>query len=184
MKNLYAENPALYKFFHRNLAQAFSDLNLDRGKVLDYLAYVLTHFSRTSNLYKIKQLGSKKVETVVEMLLEIENRRLQDEPLLENQEVLVRKHIGDFTMFMSGIFREYVQKMGVLDFYVMEGSRSYRHVSEYAQKQYHESSKVFEELSRRFENYSGALDYLKKVYFYYPEIDDLIRQTLRQLLSW
>lgn len=183
MKNVVKDNPSLYKFFHRNLRQAFTDLNLKKGRELDYIAAILTHFARTANLYRIKQLDNKKVETVVEMLLEIENRQLSNNPLTEDKEILVRKHVGDFTLFMSGIFREYVQNIGVLDFYLMEGSRSYRHVSEYTRKNYEETARVFHILSRKFESYSSALDYLKKVYFYYPEIDDFIKSTLNRLLS-
>lgn len=177
-------NPTLYKFFYRNLKQVFIDLNLRAGRVLDYIASLLTHFTRTSNLYRIKQLKYLNVETVVQMLIEIEDKRFSDKSISAKREVLICRHIGDFTLFMSGIFREYVQKQGVYDFYLLEGSRSYRHVFEYTQQKFYANAKVFHQLSQSFENYSGALDYLKKVYFYYPEIDDLIKQTIKNLLSW
>ncbi|UCE05392.1 MAG: hypothetical protein JSW07_17515 [bacterium] len=178
------DNPILYKFFHQNLQQVFKDLGLPGGEMLDYIAFILTYFVRTSNLYRIKQLSNFNLETVVEALLELEERRHPDDPISASDEMLVRKHIGDFTLFMSGIFREYVQRIGILDFYLLEGSRSYHHVFDFVRDQHPESAPVFHQLSQDFESYSGALDYMKKVYFYYPDIDDLIQHTIRNLLTW
>lgn len=174
----------LYQFFHRNLKHAFADLCLSNRIALDYIASVLTHFVRTDGLYRIKQLPSFKLESVVETLLQIEATRESDDPLSENEEILIRRHVGDFTLFMSGIFREYVQRVGFLEFYHLEGSRSYHRVYDYAHNAYGKEAEVFKELSRQFESYSDALDYLKKVYFYYPNIDETIHQVLKKLLHW
>lgn len=175
---------ALGQFFHRNLKHAFADLRLSNRNALEYIASVLTHFARTDNLYRIKQIPSFKLESVVEALLHIEAPRQSDDPLSDNEEFLIRKHVGDFTLFMSGIFREYVQRLGFLEFYHLEGSRSYHRVYDYAHNAYGKGAEVFQDLSRQFENYSGALDYLKKVYFYHPDIDTAIHQVLKKLLHW
>jgi len=181
---LQHDNPILYKFCHRNLQQVFKDLSLSGSTIQDYIAYVLTHFARTSNLFRIKQLSNFNLETVVEALVELEEQHRSDDPISVSDEMLVRKHIGDFTLFMSGIFREYVQRIGVLDFYLLEGSRSYHLVFDFVRNQRPEFAPIFHQLSQGFEHYSGALDYMKKVYFYYPELDDFINQTIRNLLEW
>ena len=85
---------------------------------------------------------------------------------------------------MSGIFREYVHRHRILEYYLHEGSHSYKCVFEYTCEIYGDETKVFLRLSRKFEEYSGALDYLKKVYFYYPNIDENIRRILQNLTSW
>ena len=179
-----ASRDSLYRFFHQNLTQAFADLQLANRQAIDYIASVLTDFARTEHLYRIRQIPKFKFESVVETLLEVETARFSDEPLSENEEVLIRKHVGDFTLFMSGIFREWVQRIGSLDFYLHEGSRSYHRVYDFASRSLGHKADIFADLSRRFENYSSALDYLKKVYFYYPNIDEKIKQLLNRLLQW
>ncbi len=174
----------LYNFFHSNLRSAFKDLNLSNSAVLNYIASILTRFARTENLYRIKQIPDFKIESVVETLLDVEVSLQSDTPISENEEALIRKHVGDFTLFMSGIFREYILRLGFLDYYLLEGSRSFLRVYNYAYNAYGNEAEVYNILSRQFELYSGALDYLKKVYFYYPNIDESIKRLLRGLVSW
>jgi len=38
----------------------------------------------------------------------------------------VRKYVGDYTLFMSGLFRRFVERGGYLNYYLEEGARSYR----------------------------------------------------------
>ena len=52
-----------------------------------------------------------------------------------------------------------------LDYYLEEGKRSYQTVSELDVALYRPGFLMFEELSRSFENYSGALDYMRKCFF-------------------
>ena len=46
-------------------------------------------------------------------------------------EVNVRRHIGDYTLFMTGIFPERVQHEATTGFYIAQGKRAYRFVSEH-----------------------------------------------------
>lgn len=177
-------NPTLYNFFYKNLKQTFTDLNLRDELVLKYIAALLTHFARMGNLYRIKKINHQKIETVVEMLMALEETRRSKQSFAQNQEVLIQKHIGDFTLFMSGIFREYVEKVGILDYYLFQGHQSYQRLYNYIKSESNEEAEVFNKLSHQFENYSGALDYMKKVYFYYETIDEAIRQTIKDLLSY
>lgn len=183
-ENSISQYTSLFRFFRQNLSRAFVDLDLPASDVLEYLADVLTRFARTSSLYRIKRLENMRLETVVDMLLEAEALREAGEGSSPSAELSLRRHMGDFTLFMSGIFREHVQKMGVLDFYLIEGRLAYRHVFEFARERALPQAQLFQTLSRNFERYSDALDYMKKVYFYYPRIDALIKRTIDQLLSW
>ena len=42
----------------------------------------------------------------------------------------MQKYVGDYTLFMTGLFRTHVESRGALGYYVEEGQRSYRAVSE------------------------------------------------------
>ncbi len=174
----------LYRFFWRNLQRAFYDLQLPAGEVLAYLADRLAYFARTDHLYRIKALPEWKIETVVETLLELETARREKPEFAAGDEALVRRHIGDFTLFMTGIFREYVSHLGIVDFYMLEGARSYRRVFELTKGDLGDKAAVFLQLSQGFERYSGALDYMKKVYFYYEPVDSQIQVVLEGLRSW
>ena len=77
----------------------------------------------------------------------------------------MRKYVGDYTLFMSGLFRRFVERGGYLDYYLEEGARSYRAVSVLDVSLYNPGFLMFEELSNGFEHYSGALDFMRKCYF-------------------
>jgi hypothetical protein len=85
---------------------------------------------------------------------------------------------------MSGIFRTYVEKSGVLDYYLKEGQRSYWKVSELDLSLYRAGFLLFQELSKNFEYYSGALDYMRKAHFASQPGEDPFGQFLKQVEGW
>ena len=76
----------------------------------------------------------------------------------------ISRHIGDFTPFMSGFFKEYCEYYSLRNFYLEEGPRSYRKVAEWIRLNYQPGEGLYDELSGNYEKYSGALDYMKKVH--------------------
>src|SRR3989442_15818113 len=84
-------------------------------------------------------------------------------------EVTVSQHIGDFTLFMTGIFRERVERTASVGYYVVQGKRAYHFVSEHGRATSHAGAAapapLFRRLADRFERYAGALDYTRRVYF-------------------
>jgi hypothetical protein len=164
-RNPQKNDSSLHQFF-RNLARkSFTDLWIWDEAVIDYLVEMLTRFARSENLYRIKRSTGKRLETVVELLIEV-NPPLDFEtdrsPVWERT---VRQHIGDYTMFMTGIFRENVERRGILDYYLYEGRRAYLAVSELDRLLYRPGADLFKKLSRDFEYLTGALTYMKKVHF-------------------
>jgi len=96
----------------------------------------------------------------------------------------VRKYLGDYTLFMTGIFRSYVEGREVFDYYLQEGRRSYWTVSELDLSLYRTGFILFQELSRKFEYYSGALDYMRKAFFAAEPGEDPFAGFLRQVEGW
>ncbi len=76
----------------------------------------------------------------------------------------IYKHMGDYILFMSGIFREYVERNAFLGYYLQEGGRAYQVVFD-MDLRLHRPPYVFLELARRFEFYSGAVHYMRKAFF-------------------
>lgn len=177
--------PALRRFFDKWLYCTFVDLGLHSDGVREYLTDLLTRFARTENLYRLKAWGGKEVLTVVEMLLEAEARAHPESSQFNpNDEREIRRHVGDYTMFMTGIFREYVSAIRVLDLYIKQGELAYLGVSELDEIAERHTAPLFRRLFREFERLSGALDYMKKVYFR-PDIQPgEFRNLIDRLSRW
>ncbi|MCI0453460.1 MAG: hypothetical protein L0Y68_00515 [Candidatus Dadabacteria bacterium] len=153
---------SLRAFFGKLVRMSFYDLGKERDtQVASYLANVLSNFVETEKLYKIRDSESGKVQSVVDMILEAQSG-FQESSHWERE---LRKYIGDFTLFMTGIFRDYVIRGSYLHYYIKEGTRSYFLVSKLDIEAGNGNPIMFSKLSSEFEFYSGALDYMRKVYF-------------------
>ncbi len=172
----------LNKFFLNLTRQSFWQLGINDATVADYLAAVLTEFARADRLYQVRSRTGKKLDSVVEVLAQSRPQADQERSLL--QERAVRKYLGDYTLFMTGIFRSYVEGREVFDYYLQEGRRSYWTVSELDLSLYRTGFILFQELSRKFEYYSGALDYMRKAYFAPEPGEDPFAGFLRQVEGW
>lgn len=172
----------LHDFFLNLTRRSFWQLGLHDATVARYVADVLTDFARAENLYRMRSRVGKKVDSVVEILAENRPVTEREDRLLKER--ALRKYLGDYTLFMSGIFRSYVEGKGFLNYYLQEGSRSYWTVSELDLSLYRTGFILFQELSKKFEYYSGALDYMRKAYFAPEPGEDPFAGFLNQIEGW
>lgn len=165
-------------FFEKLVKMSFFDLGKGQDSIAAaYLTDMLTEFARTEKLYKIQDSSGRKIQTIVEMLIEAEG--IKDEQTESEREV--RKYVGDFALFMSGVFRDYVNRGSYLRYYMDEGMKSYFAVSKIDLEMGKGDPIMFSRLSREFEFYSGALDYMRKVYFSRVNPEDPIANFTYQL---
>jgi hypothetical protein len=158
----------LHRFFERAVRATFHDLVLHDEPAASYLSDLLARFARTEALYPRSPSGER-LETVVDLLLEAQ-AVWQDSPYFQpEREVAVRRHIGDYTLFMTGLFPERVQRTASTDYYVAQGKRAYRFVSEHdrvsTRPAVQGGGSLYRRLADRFEAYVGALDYARRVHF-------------------
>ena len=172
----------LQGFFLDMTQQCFGELGIRDTEVTGYVADVLTEFARSDRLYRVRSRKNQRLDSVVEMLAEEEATLSREDPLM--QERRQRKYMGDYTLFMSGIFRSYVERGGYLNYYLKEGSRSYLKVSEVDLSLYRTGFLLFQELSEKFEYFSGALDYMHKAYFAASPKKDPFSGFLKQIEGW
>ncbi len=144
----------------------YDDAQLRDPSVAGYVSSLLVEFAHVNNLYKIRNARGKRLEDVGEMLIE-------SNPLLEarsfDREREVRKHIGDYTLFLSGLFPEYVASLprrglrldAFID-YVKAGKESYRIVSFFDQFEYRNEAPLFRRLSEAFEQCVYGLNLVKQ----------------------
>ena len=163
MKVEPASTRRLKNFFLGLTRTGFGQLGVGDEQVIDYVASVLTDFSHSRRWLALRNAEGRRLTSVVEMLVSQTGARQTRGRVIGEREL--RKYVGDYTLFMSGLFRRFVERGGYLSYYLEEGARSYRTVSELDVSLYNPGFLMFEELSRSFENYSGALDFMRKCYF-------------------
>ncbi len=137
-------------------------------EVMGYLSEVLVDFVHVDRLYRIRDARGRRVEEVAEMLAEGDLMHRADS--LERERT-VHKHIGDYTLFMAGVFPEFVRRLraskilisadAFLD-YVQIGKRSYRIVSEFPSDFAGGRSPLFRKLSENFELCVFGLGYVRR----------------------
>jgi len=174
------------KFFFLECARkSFWDLGLHDNTVIEYVSDMLTTFAHSDQLYRIHAADGRRLNSVVDILsAQIESSTFTPFQPQVRKERELRKYVGDYTLFMSGLFRSYIEKTGVLDYYLQEGRRSYWKVSEMDLALYQTGFLLFQELSQNFEYYSGALDYMRKACFTPSTGENPFGQFLRQVEGW
>ena len=168
---------ALHEFFLSTTQRCFQELAVGDESVIGYVAAVLTEFARSDRLYMLRTARGRAVEDVGDI------RRSADRTAALRARA-ARKYVGDYTLFMTGIFRTHVESRGALDSYVVEGQRSYRAVSELDLALFRTGFLFFEQLAENFEHYSGALDYMRKAYFAGPPGQSPFAEFLRHVEGW
>lgn len=157
---------SLQRFFHDVVRRSLGDLARRDDPAAEYLADLLTRFARTENLCP-RGLRAERLESVADILLDIQE--IWDEQsshFRPEHEVTLRRHVGDYTLFMSGVFQERVERIAAARYYIAEGKRAYRFVAEHQRVAAGESwARLFRTLSDQFESYAGVLDYARRVYF-------------------
>jgi hypothetical protein len=164
----------LRKLFRNALAFGLEHNPIEAVEVTYYLEeQILCEFFHADNLYKIKNCEGNSVDDIADMLAE-------STVLLNAQsfqrEFEVHKHIGDYTLFMLGMFpatlssrrgkecvlgRLIVPEASLCDLYTLQGQRSYKIASEFTH------GDLFKELSDNFTLYRNILECVR-MYFEDP----------------
>jgi hypothetical protein len=178
--------PSLKRFFDRLVRRSLEDLRLGSGDpAADYLAALLARFARSDQLYAVRGAAGQPLESVVELLLEVQRVWEFDQPHFDPfRERDVRQHIGDYTLFMTGIFREHVERRASTRFYVREGKRAYQVVADFERSALKPDARLFAILADRFEGYAYALAYMKRVYLRPPDTPAALQPVLRLIREW
>jgi hypothetical protein len=143
------------------------EVGLRDEEIWAYLANLLTEFCDARNLYALHNARGRSLDDVGEMLLESDP--IFGEAPSFDREREVRKHIGDFTLFFSGMFPESINRFRLrrqrlenfIDF-VHAGKESYYIVSQFDQMEYRKVAPLFGRLSEQFESCVFGLNLVRK----------------------
>jgi len=146
---------SLQELFGELVERAFAlSLRWDDRQVMRYLTRLLTEFAHIDSLYRLRDLNGRPLQEVAEMLY-YADVRLGAQSFYQEREV--HRHIGDFTLFWTGVYpealpslRASLRKDHLID-YVKQGKESYRLVSLFDIGEWREEAPMFRRLSENFE---------------------------------
>ena len=127
-----------------------SQLGVADPPLIDYIVEMLVRFVRSDNIYSVRNVRGGRLVQVTDMLAEAKTRR----GAAKRQ---VHRHIGDFTLFWTGIYPEVVDRMrrtgtrdSLID-YGVQGKRAYMVASTIPVEKEVAPSEVLQRLSQQFD---------------------------------
>lgn len=142
------------------------DIGLRDAAVCHYVADMLTSFCEVETLYKVRNAQGRPLDDVGEMLLEADP--VYGPAPSFDRERQVRKHIGDYTLFFTGMFPESInhfrlrrQRLENFVDFMKAGKESYYIVSRFDQFEYAKVAPLFARLSQEFESCVYGLNMVK-----------------------
>lgn len=152
-------------FFSEVVRQAFRRrFGMTDEELCAYLSGMLTQFTLFDNVYRLRSTAGQRLTEVAEMLVE-GDVRLNATSFAREREV--HRHIGDFTLFWTGIYPESVPRMksvshDLLIDYRRQGKESYHIVSTFEIGQYRDQAPLFKRLSEEFDQCVEGLHLVRK----------------------
>jgi len=157
------EHP-LRRLFAGLTEQTFlSTLGLADPPLTDYLSELLSRFVHVHAIYRLRDAAGRRLEEVAEMMIEAEAMPPEGRTRRE-----VHRHIGDFTLFWTGVYpealtrlRSVMTKDHFID-YCEQGKRSYYIASTFGDAPYRDEAPVLRRLSDEFELCAYGLNQVRR----------------------
>jgi len=154
--------PSLQQFFRHQLQQGFHTHGLREAGTVEYVSDVLTRFAHTRAFYALRDADGKPLEYIVDMLASWQHAQDNGRGRRDGaRERAVMRHLGDYTLFMSGLFRERLKARGELNYYVANGRSAFLRSADYEPNP--ARRRTYRQLYQDFNPISDMLDYLRRV---------------------
>lgn len=143
------------RIFRSLTEMSFEQIELRDRDLMRYVADLLVEFVHIDNVLKVRDARGKRVDSIVDMLLE----STVQEPAGERE---ARKHIGDYTLFIVGFYPESLMRRRRAfspEYYIAQGKKSYLIVAEMDRSK--PTEPLFRKLSHQFEQCVTALHFEK-----------------------
>jgi hypothetical protein len=150
---------------------SFEQIDVHDRDLIRYVADLLVEFIHVDNLFRLRDQQGRRLEHLVDMLLD-----LRDQAPADEREA--RKHIGDFTLFIVGLYPESLtrrRRAVTPEYYIAQGKEAYLIVAEMDRRK--PTELLFRKLSDQFEYCVTALNRERAVLQ-----DPFYQYLLRQLV--
>ncbi|HZU36075.1 MAG TPA: hypothetical protein VFA18_09210 [Gemmataceae bacterium] len=149
----FRSDQALRRLFAGITEQTFlTRLGVGDPPLVDYLSSLLSRFVHADAIYRLRNAEGRRLEEVADMMLEAQSLPPEGRTRRE-----VYRHIGDFTLFWTGVYPEALRRLRstlkkdhFID-YCEQGKRSYYIASTFQDDPYAEEAPVLRRLSEEFE---------------------------------
>jgi hypothetical protein len=156
-------NHPLQRLFAGITEQTFlHQLGIGDPDLVGYLSTLLSRFIHADSIYRLRNAQGKRLEEVADMMFEAEAMPAQGRTRRE-----VHRHIGDFTLFWTGVYpealarlRSQLRKDSFID-YCEQGKRSYYIASTFEDDAYRQEAPVLRRLSQEFELCAYGLSHVR-----------------------
>jgi hypothetical protein len=164
MKPVVTDAESLRRVFSATTEHTFQvDLGVADPPLIEYVVDLLIRFVRMDAIFKVRDTLGRRLEEVADMMIEAEQR--QDRPQRE-----IHRHIGDFTLFWTGLYPEALARMQsparrdhLID-YLQQGKRAYYIASTFDEKPYEREAPVLRRLSEDFELCTYGLNRVRQLW--------------------
>jgi hypothetical protein len=182
---MISDDHPLQKLFIEMVGRAYArEIGIRDPEVVGYVAHLMAEFCDAEQLFKIRNSAGKPLTDIGEMLLE-SNSVFGPAPSFD-RERQVRKHIGDYALFFTGMFPESINNLrlrrhrleSLID-WMKAGKESYYIVSKFDCFEYTKVAPLFQHLSNHFEQCVYGLNCVKNEL---QEMQHPIVRTTNELL--
>jgi len=154
---MQAQTHPLEPFFQQAVRNSYEGkLGLNDPDVTAYVAHLLCEFSESDKLYMVRDEMGRPIEELTEMMQAADP--VHGTATSFDAERALRKHIGDYALFVAGMYpeamgssrrlRRHQPSLGEL---IQAGKESYYIVSQFNLFEYEQEAPLFARLSDRFE---------------------------------
>ena len=174
------QDHSLRHYFRQATRRAFSRYRaLHHPEIERHIAEeVLGDFVHMDRIYRLKNEDGQRLTDITDMA--IEKHRSAEQSGIE-RDLEVHQHVGDYALFMAGLFPEFIEPKknkaekpllayvgsilkslnGPKDYYIVEGSSAYSHVSHLYKRLDPNKSGIFHRLASRFDEYLEVLSTIR-----------------------
>jgi hypothetical protein len=167
MSNPVPQDHPLREFFGQIVERHFTEyIGLRDVELAGYVTNMLTEFCECGNLHCVRSADGRPLCDIGEML--IESDPVYGPAPSFDREREVRKHIGDYALFFTGMFPESInhhrlrrQRLENMIDFIRAGKESYFIVSKFDAFEYAKVAPLFARLAREFERCVAGLNSVK-----------------------
>ena len=165
--SMIPESHPLQQLFEDLVGRHYAEqIGIRDPQIVAYVSHLLAEFCDSEQLFKIRDALNRPLSDVGEMLLEADP--VYGPAPSFDRERQVRKHIGDYTLFLAGMFPESIhhyrlrrQRLENFVDWVKTGKESYYIVSKFEHFEYAKVAPLFARLSKNFEECVYGLNRVK-----------------------
>ncbi|MBA4147995.1 MAG: hypothetical protein H0X66_07740 [Verrucomicrobia bacterium] len=169
-------------YFYVLVRHVLRGVGIEDRSVADYVAEVLTEFSRAENVRCVIPGKPHPLDYFFEMLAALQTA---DEPTC----FYIRTHIGNQSLFFSGVFPEHIRQRAErrgfpnLSYYAALGKSNYRVARDHRLARKYDLSEVYDVLSDQFEPARKALNDLADRIFTFTDQQQSIERILQKTMG-